>query len=278
MNVGAEPDPPARPAARRWWWIAAALAATIVAVAAVVVVLLVRSDDGPQAGAPGTTTPAPATTTPPATSLTSPSQKPSPDFAYQPLWPFADADEAASWQRENREGGHQPWHLDPDDTALAFTRSYLGYTNVDRVISTKVAGRESWVGVGYALPNGRKATAAVIHLAQLGTGGDAPWEVVGTRDSTLTLDTPRYGATITSPVTVGGRITGVDENLRIQIRALDRGQVGKSGGIPAGGDRTPWSAKVSYDAPPGSLLTIAVATGGHVEAVERFAITGVRTG
>jgi hypothetical protein len=33
---------------------------------------------------------------------------------------------------------------------------------------------------------------------------------------------------------------------------------------------------VAYSAPAGTVLTIAASTGGHVAAVERFAITAVR--
>lgn len=33
-----------------------------------------------------------------------------------------------------------------------------------------------------------------------------------------------------------------------------------------------------FDAGPGTLVTVAAATGGHVAAVERFAVTAVRTG
>jgi hypothetical protein len=38
------------------------------------------------------------------------------------------------------------------------------------------------------------------------------------------------------------------------------------------------SATVTFLAPPGQVITIAAATGGHVAAVERFAVTGARAG
>ena len=40
----------------------------------------------------------------------------------------------------------------------------------------------------------------------------------------------------------------------------------------------PWSASVTFLATPGQVITIAAATGGHVAAVERFAVTGARAG
>jgi hypothetical protein len=35
---------------------------------------------------------------------------------------------------------------------------------------------------------------------------------------------------------------------------------------------------VRFSSGPGHTVTIAAATGGHIAAVERFAVTGVRTG
>jgi hypothetical protein len=60
------------------------------------------------------------------------------------------------------------------------------------------------------------------------------------------------------------------------VRSLTGGLVGRSAPIPAGGNGTPWSVPVSFTAPAGTVLTISVSTGGHVAAVERFAVTGVR--
>jgi hypothetical protein len=242
--------------------------------------LLLGRDTGP--AAPGAEPSVSASSQPsamqPSTAPSSgPSQSPSAPaaFSFQPLWPFAGPSDAAAWQQAYRSGGHQPWHLDPAATAVAFSRGYLGYTDLDRATSRTVAGSQAWIGVGASLPDGSTATAAVVHLARIGTGGDAPWEVVGTRDTTLTLTSPAYGSVVGSPVTAGGRITGVDENLVVQVRS-QRGLLARSPGVPAGGNRTPWSVRVAYSAPAGTVLTISVSTGGHVAGVERFAVTGVR--
>lgn len=205
----------------------------------------------------------PVTTTPPA-------------FGYPPLWPFPDAAAARDWQESSGSAGHQPWHLDAAATAIAFASGYLGFTGIDRATSTSVSGDQAWVGVGFALPDGADATAAVVHLARIGTGDDAPWEVVGTRDDTLTIDTPRYGATVTSPATAGGVITGVDESLHVRVLGPG-GVLGDACCTPAGGEGTRWSVPVAFTAAPGAL-TVVVSTGGHVAEVERFAVTAVRAG
>ena len=47
---------------------------------------------------------------------------------------------------------------------------------------------------------------------------------------------------------------------------------------PPDGQATPWSLTVPSHAASGQVIIIVVHTGGHVAAVERFAVTGVRVG
>ena len=196
-------------------------------------------------------------------------------FDHQPLFPFASAAEAEAWRTGG--GGSQPWHADAEATALAFTTGYLGFDELGLVTSRDIRAAEAWVGVGYTVPGGEPVTASVIHMLRFGSAPDAPWEVVGTRDTTLTLDTPRYGSTASSPLTVGGHITGVDENLRVQVRQLSsESPLGEFCCLPAGGEQSPWSAAVSYTGATDAALTVVVSTGGHLQGVEAFAITGLR--
>ncbi len=201
-------------------------------------------------------------------------------FPYQPLWPFTSAADAQEWQASSRSGGHQPWHLDPVATALSFTRDFLGFAGVDRALASTVTGDDARVQVGYATEGGRTGIAAVIHLVRFGSGTDAPWEVVGTDDTDISLTQPAYGSTVTAPLTVGGRISGVDESIHVWLRTtsgINRGQVvGESCCQPAGGDKSMWTATVSTTAPPGQSLVVVASTGGHLYEVERFAVTGVR--
>jgi hypothetical protein len=273
MSTTVLPKPPSGPPAgkkTKWHVVAAVVTVIVVVIASVVAGLLLRGDSGSSG---------PATSPSPSGQPASPSeQQPAAGFRYQPLWPFSGVADATAWQQAYRAGGHQPWHLDARATALSFASGFLGYRGIDRVAGETRSGGEAWVTVGYADPNGATAAAAVVHLARIGTGADAPWEVAGTRDTTLTLTRPGYGTTVVSPVAVGGRITGVDESLRVQVRALGKPLLGEVSGIPAGGDRSPWSAQVRFTAPAATVLTIAVSTGGHSAEVERFAVTGVRAG
>ncbi|WP_328972581.1 hypothetical protein [Streptomyces sp. NBC_00239] len=224
--------------------------------------------------APTSTRPAPA----PATSAPGASE-PALGAGLQPLWPFTTPAQVQDWQRSYREGGHQPWHLDADRTALAFVQGYLGFGEIGRISSRSVSGRHARIGVGPSAPEeARRSTAAVIHLVRYGTGPDAPWEVVGTDDTTFTLTVPAYGALARSPIRVGGRITGVDESIRVQVRQPSSARpLGTACCTPAGGSDQPWTATVSYTRPTDPVLTIVASTGGHLTEVERFTVTAVRS-
>ncbi len=216
----------------------------------------------------------PAATTPAPTSAPTPAP-----FGYQPLFPFGSQADAQAWETSYATGGHQPWHLSAGQTALAFTQGYLGFSQINKVAAASISGGDARVTVGLSLPNGQVNHAAIIHLVKFGSGRYAPWEVVGTDDTTLTLDIPAYGSTVTSPVRIGGKITGVDENLRAEIHRLGTsGSVGSYCCQPAGGQASPWSLTVPFHAASGQLVTIVVHTGGHGAAVERFAVTGVLVG
>jgi hypothetical protein len=281
VNGGTVSD---RLARRAWFAVGGGVAAVIVLIVAVVA--LTRGGGEEEQVATGhsdrSTTTEHATTVPstPATAASAPTTTAPPPataaFKYLPLFPFHGVDDARAWQQSYRSGGHQPWHNDAGMTAEAFVAS-LGFRDIDRVVSSQVTGNEAHLEMGYSNPNGEPAVAADIHLARLGSGDDAPWEVVGTRDTDLSLETPRYGATVRSPVTVGGHITGVDENLVVQVFQLSsEAPLGQSAGLPAGGVDSPWRTTVSFHGATDPVLTIVVSTGGHIQGVERFAITGVR--
>ena len=198
---------------------------------------------------------------------------------YLPLWPFGTGRQVLAWQDAYRRTGSQPWHRSAERTALSFARGYLGYIEIDRTTTRTGTSTDARVGVGWAEPDGHAVTVGVVHLLRFGPGPDAPWEVVGTKDSVLSLTSPRYGSTVGRSFTVGGRITGVDESLVVQVRALPSGTVlAESAPLPAGGEDTPWSTRIRVDVPRGTVVTVSVSTGGHLMGVEAFAVTGVRVG
>jgi hypothetical protein len=231
----------------------------------------------PPASSPAPTTSPPASPTASSPAPTSPQPNVAPfDLGYLPLWPFGSRADALAWEQRSA-GGHQPWHLDAGQTALAFTQGYLGFQQINVVTSTRTDLDGAHVGVGYRDPNGQAHTSAVLRLVRFGPESDAPWEVVNSDDTTFSLRSPAYGSTVTSPVTFGGYITGVDENIRVVVRQRSSATpLGQACCQPAGGDNQPWSETVSFTGATDGVLTIVATTGGHLQQIERFTIRGVR--
>jgi hypothetical protein len=196
----------------------------------------------------------------------------------QPLWPFADYAQARQWETVDGPAGHQPWHLDARQTALLFTQNYLGFSDITTVTTSKTDEHGAHIGVGYRLPSGQLHTAAVLHLVgytpNLGNT-TAGWEVVGSDDTDFSLKQPAYGSQVTSPMTVGCHITGVDETVVVDVKGISGSVLtGTAARIRAGG-QDPWHASVSFHG--SGVLTIVASTGGHLMRHERFAIQGVHT-
>lgn len=283
---GPEPDRrPDQDQLRRTRRLSIAAAILAVLALATVIGVIVFSDraDGPSTSPLPTATKPPATRTVPSTGPSSPvTPAPSPTptgrvFRHQPIWPFGSEQEVAAWQQAYRNGGKQPWHLDAAQTALFFTTSYLGFDEINVVIAQSVKGDDATVKVGYRTESPTPSVASVIHLRRFGQGFDAPWEVVGTRDTTFTLDRPRYGGAATSPLQVGGRITGIDESIRVDVRQLSSDKpLGTFCCKPAGGERSRWSAEVPFRGATDGVLTVVASTGGHYQGVEQFTVTAVR--
>jgi hypothetical protein len=231
----------------------------------------------PVVGQTGTTA---AGTTGAGATPTSAAGRPPAAGGYQPLYPFRSLAEANAWQAGYLANGAQPWHLDPGQTALSFAR-FLGYQDVTTVFGVRTDAAGAHVTVGFPNPNGQPVSSAVVHLRRFGSGNNAPWEVVGTDDTpTFSLTKPGYGAVVTSPFAVGGAITGVDENIRVEVLQLSSTTpIGTFCCQPAGNTGQPWSANITFHgaSDPGNVLTVAASTGGHLAAVERFTVTGVRT-
>ena len=275
-------------------WLAPLLAAAAVLAVAVGTAAIVSTHTASHPVRPGqTVTPSPPPSAEPTPSPTQPKASssgpgigscalPSPGcdnvaVIYQPLWPFANYAAEQAWQAASTSGGTQPWHLDAGQTTLLFTQNYLGFTDITTVTSTTMDDQGAHIGVGYPTPSGTLHTAAVLHLVRYSkTLGDtaAGWEVVGSDDTDFSLEQPAYGSQVSSPVTVGGHITGVDENITVVV--LPQAPNSSSGaGLPAGGQNTPWQLSVTFT--QGGVLTIVASTGGHLTQHERFAIQGVHT-
>ena len=246
----------------------ASAAAAILVVGTTVVVSALRSDSRPPAGS-SSTGPHPTT----SSATTAPNPPADFDLGYQPLWPFGGYAAAELWRAGRARS--EPWHLDAGQTALTFTRAYLGFARMTLVTSKSTDGSGAHVGIGYRGTGGRPITAAVLHLVRFGPRADAPWEVVGSDDTDFSLERPAYGSAVSSPITVGGHISGLGDSIHLWIRQPGRAPLTDVCCLPAGGVQSPWQRPVSFSG--SGVLTIVAATGGRTQLVERFAIQGVHT-
>jgi hypothetical protein len=148
------------------------------------------------------------------------------------------------------------------------------------VIKVREDATGAHVALGFHNPNDEPVTALTVHLVRVGRGSHRPWEVVGDdQSSDFTLTTPSYGATVSSPVRVGGRITGVDENIRVRVyQSSSNPAIGERCCLPAGGVSSPWSTTVAFSGATSPVLVITASTGGHLQAIERLVFTAVRRG
>ena len=211
------------------------------------------------------TSPPTATTPPPSDSQALPA-------GYLPLFPFTSAAQVAQWKNSPSFSDY----LDPGRTALDFAL-YLSYPGIDHVVAVRSAPDGDHVSIGFTIPGAPPHTAAIIHLVRFGHGDAAPWEVVGTDDTTFTLTSPPYGSQPQTPLTVGGSITGVDESITVKAFVPGSGSlVADSCCHPAGGTNSPWTVQIPGPLHNRGILIIAASTGGHITQVERFAVTGVR--
>jgi hypothetical protein len=225
-----------------------------------------------QVGHEPTVTTSPASPTAPATTVT-PSPTPALPSGYLPLYPFSSGEEVARWETSK---SLYLGYLNPGQTALGFAR-YLGYTGINEVLGIRSAYDGDHVAVGFTVASAPPHTVAVVHLVRFGPGDGAPWEVVGTDDTTLTLTSPPYGSRLQTPLSTGGTITGVDESITVEVfQAGSPTPVADSCCHAAGGTSSPWSVAIPGPLPDHGILIIAAATGGHIAPVERFAVTGVR--
>ena len=125
----------------------------------------------------------------------SPCKVPAGYLWYVPLWPFANYTQA---RNEATIGcpANAACELSAAQTALEFTQTYLDFSDITNVTSSSVGSDEAKVGVGYrtrvASPSCR--SSAPDPVRGLPQDPERSWEVVGSEDTTLSLEKPAYGS------------------------------------------------------------------------------------
>ncbi|MCW2674270.1 MAG: hypothetical protein JWP14_2859 [Frankiales bacterium] len=151
------------------------------------------------------------------------------------IWPFASHDQAQAWRHDTSS---MPWAADNLGVAQHFVDDYLHLTGVHLVqtcVSCDVVG----------IVNADGHEVATIGLVREDDGSPRAYSVSGVYPASgFTVTSPAEGRQITSPATLTGRITGVDENISISLVT----QTGRSIGTAStpSGSGAPWSTTISW--------------------------------
>jgi hypothetical protein len=165
---------------------------------------------------------------------------PSPDgFVGQPfvpaIWPFASHDQAQAWRQDPST---KPWAASNLGVAQHFVDDYLRLTDVHLVQTCN-----SCDVVEIANADGKQV--GTVGLVREDDGTPRAYSVAGVMfDPSFAVTSPAEGARASSPLTVSGTITGVDENVVIRLLSQDGRGLGTAA-APAGSG-APWSTTLSW--------------------------------
>jgi hypothetical protein len=224
----------------RTWLVPSAVLATAGAAAAFF--LLTPDDRRTATLQPGQTPTATATEEPSPAATTTMAPVPADDGGIPldrpAIWPFTTQAQASSWVDDH---GSVPWAENGLEVGRHFVADYLGLKEV-HVAQTCVSCDVLHLDV-----NGR--SVGEITLGRIGAGfasgqGTHVYTVLAVGGTDLTVTTPKAGAGITSPTSVTGRITGVDEHVQLRLLSTE-GRELATGGAQAG-SAVPWSATLTW--------------------------------
>jgi hypothetical protein len=173
------------------------------------------------------------------------------------IFPFTSAADEKTWEQAYADG-HEPWKADPTAVSQFWVQNYLGFTDVDKILSTTKSsdGDTAQVTLGRTMTAEQKKTVpvTVVQLVKYGKG----WVVLGADDAAaapyqLLLTSPSAGATVSSPLTVTGPGFGVEEVARIDVRDAATPASFGHDNVSFGGGTPEWTASVAFSGATGPV-------------------------
>jgi len=168
------------------------------------------------------------------------SSSPSTELSFAGLWPESDPLSLAAAQAQV-DLGHEPWRVDPEQTASAFATNLMGWqfdqvrTNVQDEEDAFAVVSVSNTSFGPAVPD------MFVGLRQLGiTGPDGIWSVVRASSPLIRLDDVPTTAEPGSTIAISGRLTDLFEGATLRVDFLDGPTLESAvtgGGVALKGDR-----------------------------------------
>src|SRR6266508_6362555 len=193
--------------------------------------------------------------TPGGDAIPSPSAEPS----FAGLWPESDPLSLAAAQAQV-DLGHEPWRVDPEQTASAFATNLMGWqfdqvrTNVQDEEDAFAVVSVSNTSFGPAVPD------MFVGLRQLGmTGPDGIWSVVRASSPLIRLDEVPTTAVLGSTIPISGRLTDLFDGASLRVDFLDGSTLESGvagGGVALKGDRFEASWPVPSQTTDGRLMVL----------------------
>ena len=184
-----------------------------------------------------------------------------------PVWPFTTDAQAADWLADP---GARGWARDPVQVVQHLVDDFLklpggtavgtaGGGDVQRVV-VKIGGRP----------------VSTVQVEQVGRTTSGPWSVTGAASEDVGITAPEADAAVTSPLTVTGRVTGVDESVRVQLLASSGTEL--AGGYAPAGAEEPWSLPLRWTSSAWSVGAVVASTANGNGDLRAFGLTPVRRG
>lgn len=195
---------------------------------------------------------------PSTTSAPSPSTPTASLYDGPAVWPFTSAAQATAWA----PGGSYPWAESKREVVKHFLLDHLKLTTLQAEFGlVEVAGATTCTGCEVLqLETTENGEVAEVTVAAFDTAaGNKVFTVVGVTGGDLTVTRPGAGAALTSPTSVSGRITGVDEHVLLRLVTTPGSQIAQ-GGAPAG-SAVPWQGTLSWTDTSWSTAAIVGTTG-----------------
>jgi hypothetical protein len=111
-----------------------------------------------------------------------------------------------------------------------------------------------------------------VHLVKVGGAGLGPWSVTHADSDNLSVSSPADGDDVTSPMTVTGRVPGVDESVHLRLMT---DAVLAEGFAPAGHD-LPWTHLLRWPTTDWSVAALVGSTFNGKGDLAAVTITAVR--
>jgi hypothetical protein len=197
---------------------------------------------------------------------------PSTELSFAGLWPESDPLSLAAAQAQV-DLGHEPWRVDPEQTASAFATNLMGWqfdqvrTNVQDDQDEFAVVSVSNTSFGPAVPD------MLVVLRQLGKTGPAGiWSVVRASSPLIRLDEVPTTAALGSTIAISGRLTDLFDGATLRVDFLDGPTLESAvagGEIALDGDRfdSSWPAPSTTEGRLMVLVHVVDATGADLGTV-----------